>query len=70
MSVQGSKMSEWVKFVLKLEIHIGVLTHYTSGVRNGRLCQELPGTLTLIGLVGRCVPVPIYYFGLAKISIE
>ena len=24
-----------------LEIHIGVLTHYTSGVRNGRLCQEL-----------------------------
>ena len=24
-----------------LEIHIGILTHYTSGVRNGRLCQEL-----------------------------
>ena len=24
-----------------IEIHIGVLTHYTSGVRNGRLCQEL-----------------------------
>ena len=24
-----------------LEIHIGVLTHYTSGVRNGRFCQEL-----------------------------
>ena len=37
-------------------------------------CQEWPIlsgiTLTLIGLVGRCVPVPIYYFGLAKISIE
>ena len=24
-----------------VEIHIGVLTHYTSGVRNGRFCQEL-----------------------------
>jgi len=39
-------------------------------------CQEWPIimmsgiTLTLIGLVGRCVPVPIYYFGLAKISIR
>ena len=37
-------------------------------------CQEWPImsgiTLTRIGLVGRCVPVPIYYFGLAKISIE
>ena len=28
-------------YVRSLEIHIGVLTHYTSGVRNGRLCQEL-----------------------------
>ena len=27
--------------VTSLEIHIGVLTHYTSGVRNGRFCQEL-----------------------------
>ena len=25
-------------------------------------------TLTLIGLVGRCVPVPVYYFGLAQNS--
>ena len=37
-------------------------------------CQEWPImsgiTLTRIGMVDRCVPVPIYYFGLAKISIR
>ena len=38
-------------------------THWTFSIRCGM-------GLRSIGLVGRCVPVPIYYFGLAKISIR
>ena len=53
--------------------HFGRDTHRRFDTLH-KWCQEWPImsgiTLTRIGLVGRCVPVPIYYFGLAKISIR
>ena len=57
--------------VFEYLLRLGVLTQYTSGVRPEEWPIMSGIALTRIGLqlVGRCVPVPIYYFGLVNISI-
>ena len=51
-----------------LVIHIGTLTHYTSGVRKRCICQELH-ILSSAWRTDVC-QFPIYYFGLAKVSMR